>query len=167
MALVNKCILNSLGARPVLGKVSIILMIVSLTFLLVVDFQNSRINPEETNGLEGNLYISEGKHFVGVTTSKMLYTNPLLNDEYYNSFLLMHNRTTNEIELMQIDQVTVCPVTQKENQINVLSKNESSLSELNKQFGSKRTKRLTEQRERLTMNIEAVKDQLIKTVSGK
>lgn len=42
----------------------------------------------------------------------------------------------------------------------------SSVSELNKQFGSKKTKRSTEQQERLKMNIDTVKEQLEKTVSG-
>lgn len=42
-----------------------------------------------------------------------------------------------------------------------------SVSELNKQFGSKKTKRSTEQQERLKMNINIVKDQLEKTVSGR
>lgn len=132
-----------------------------------MDFQNSKIKPGQNDNLEGNVYTSQGKHLIGITTPNMLYANELWGDEYYNNFLLIHDKTANEIELMQIDQVTVCPVTEKENQRDIFSKTESSISELNKQFGSKKTKRLTEQRERLTMNIEAVKDQLEATVSGK
>lgn len=43
---------------------------------------------------------------------------------------------------------------------------EKSIAELNKQFGSKKTIRQTEQHEKLKMNIDAVKEDLEKTVAG-
>lgn len=41
-----------------------------------------------------------------------------------------------------------------------------SVMQLNKQFGSKRAKRQTEQRERLKLNIENARDYLEQTVAG-
>lgn len=46
-------------------------------------------------------------------------------------------------------------------------KTAESLGDLRKQFGSKKAKRYTEQQERLTMNVENVKDHLEKSVAGK
>lgn len=99
----------------------------------------------------------------------MLYTAQVKDDEFYNNCLLILDKNTGKMKLIQIDQCTVRPVLLKDCQVNTsfVSASESSVLELNKQFGSKRTKRLTEQRERLTMNIEAVKDQLEETVTGK
>jgi len=49
---------------------------------------------------------------------------------------------------------------------NTSIKTAESLGDLRKQFGSKKAKRYTEQQERLTMNVENVKDHLEKSVAG-
>lgn len=98
----------------------------------------------------------------------MLYVGHVEDDELYHNFIMVHNKLNGKIRLLQVDRCTVSPKLNKQNfsSSSVESNTGSSLSELNKQFGSKATKRLTEQRERLTMNIDMVKDQLEKTVSG-
>lgn len=47
-----------------------------------------------------------------------------------------------------------------------LSTNKSTIRDLNKQFGSKRTKRQTEQMERMRMNVSHVEKELQETVAG-
>lgn len=42
----------------------------------------------------------------------------------------------------------------------------TSLNNLNKAFGSKKVKRITEQKERLKMNIDNIKEQLEQTVAS-
>lgn len=116
----------------------------------------------------GRLYRSTDATIVGVSTNNMLYTGQVQDDELYHNFVMLHNKLNGKIRLLQVDHCTVSPKLNKQNfsSLPVGSSIEASVSELNKQFGSKATKRLTEQRERLTMNINAVKDQLEKTVSG-
>lgn len=99
----------------------------------------------------------------------MLYTGQIEDDESYNNFILVHNKRKGKIRLVQVDHCIASPKIMNKNFSSspIISKTESSLSDLHKEFGSKATKRLTEQRERLTMNIDAVKDQLERTVSGK
>lgn len=115
------------------------------------------------------MYKSSGNPFVGVTTENMLYTGEVEDDDLYHNFIMLHNKTNGKVRLLQVDHTLASPKMNKKNfsSSSIVSNTESSVSELHKQFGSKATKRLTEQRERLTMNIDAVKDQLEKTVSSK
>lgn len=113
---------------------------------------------------------TENEILVGVENEKMLYMGKVEEDEIHNNYLMVHNKNTGKIMLLQVDKATASPVVYKKENIlssPVASNRLSSVADLHKQFGSKATKRLTEQRERLTMNIDAVKDQLEKTVSGK
>lgn len=99
----------------------------------------------------------------------MLYTGQVEDDDLYHNFIMLHNKKNGKVRLLQVNHCVVSPKMNKKNfsSSSVVSNTESSVSELHKQFGSKATKRLTEQRERLTMNIDAVKDQLEQTVSSK
>lgn len=99
----------------------------------------------------------------------MLYTGQVEDDDLYHNFIMLHNKKNGKVRLLQVDHCVASPKMNKKNfsSSSVVSNTESSVSELHKQFGSKATKRLTEQRERLTMNIDAVKDQLERTVSSK
>lgn len=135
----------------------------------LVDFQNSKIQLRQQDDFEGCLYNSSGTSFVGITTENMLYTGEVEDDELYHNFIMIHDKMNGKVRLLQVDHCVASPKLNKKNfsSSTVLSNTESTVSELHKQFGSKATKRLTEQRERLTMNIDAVKDQLEKTVSSK
>ncbi|KAG5882579.1 hypothetical protein JTB14_030128 [Gonioctena quinquepunctata] len=152
MPIIKKVKTKPSGARPVL-----------------VEFQNSKIQPGKEGSLNSALYETEDESkLVGITTDKMLYTGTLANDELYNTFILIHNRKKNKIQLVQADHCTVSPRLNQKNLLTETTKLplDNSISELNKQFGSKKARRVTEQRQRLTMNIETVKEQLEKTVTG-
>lgn len=81
--------------------------------------------------------------------------------------LVLHNKNTGKIRLIEAELWHVTPVLQKpvieENQNNM----DDKIAILNKQFGSKKVKRRTEQYEKLKVNVDSVKDQLEKTVSSK
>ncbi|KAJ8925362.1 hypothetical protein NQ315_009192 [Exocentrus adspersus] len=138
---------------------------------VVVDFQNGKIKSQECDNLESSLYRSEdGKRIAGVTNGSLLYTGLIDTDnDLYNNFLLVHNKVTGKVRLIQVDCCTVSACLDKKNN-NIMDVSEASASnsitELNKQFGSKRSKRSTEQRERLNMDINTVKEQLEETVSN-
>lgn len=55
---------------------------------------------------------------------------------------------------------------QKAVENNELSSASKSVRELHKQFGSKKIQRVTEQKERLKMDVEVIKEQLEQTVAG-
>ncbi|XP_018573899.1 uncharacterized protein LOC108912953 [Anoplophora glabripennis] len=152
MPIIKKIITKEEGLRPVL-----------------VDFQNSKINSNEGDNVKSSLYKSgDGKTVVGVTNGNMLYTGVIdTENDLYNNFLLVHNKNTGKVRLIQVDCCTVSPLLDKKSNLMDVSiaTTASSVSELNKQFGSKKTKRSTEQQERLKMNINTVKEQLEKTIT--
>ncbi|CAG9813628.1 unnamed protein product [Phaedon cochleariae] len=153
MPVIKRIITSTAGFQPVL-----------------VEFENGKIQPGEEKNLESGIYEEKnGTKIVGITTNKMLYTGPLREDDLYNNFLLIHNKKKDKIEMVQIDCCIATPKLNKPSnliQSTPLLSREMNVSELQKQFGSKKSKRVTEQRERLTMNIETVKEQLEKTVTG-
>ena len=71
---------------------------------------------------------------------------------------------------MAVDTAIVTPQCQPKKSSDVTDSStlnpNNSISQLNKEFGSKKIKRITEQRERLKMNIEDVQEQLEQTVAG-
>lgn len=81
--------------------------------------------------------------------------------------LILHNKNTGKIRLIEAEQWHVSPVLQKpviEENVNTV---ENKIAVLNKKFGSKKAKRRTEQFEKLKVNVDLVKDELKKTVSSK
>lgn len=81
--------------------------------------------------------------------------------------LVLHNKVTGKVRLVEAEQWHVSPVLQKpvieENKDNI----DDKIAVLNKQFGSKKVKRRTEQYEKLKVNVDSVKNQLEKSVSSK
>ncbi|KAJ8934518.1 hypothetical protein NQ314_013301 [Rhamnusium bicolor] len=152
MPIVNEISVNKVGFRPVL-----------------VDFQNGKIKPGEEGNLDSALYRNiEKETVVAVTNCNMLYTGIVDNEnDLYNNFILVHNRKSGKVRLIQVDCCPVSPLLDKKSKLmdTSVSKAENSMSELKKQFGSKKTKRSVEQQERLKMNISTVKEQLEKTIT--
>lgn len=71
--------------------------------------------------------------------------------------------------LIAVDYATLSPLLERPQEADDISfKNPGELTaaDLNKQFGSKRAKRQTEQRERMKLDIENVRQQLEQTVAG-
>nr|CAI5864447.1 unnamed protein product [Callosobruchus analis] len=133
---------------------------------VLVDFENGKIEPGQESRLKSGLYKDKtGKEFISISSEKVLYTGNLDHDQEYRNFLMVHDEENNTVKLIEVDHCTVSPQIHKENKMlnYSLGAADKSVSELNKQFGSKKAKRATEQRERMTMNIDAVKDQVEKT----
>lgn len=81
--------------------------------------------------------------------------------------LVLHNKKTGKVRLFEAERWQVTPVLEKpdieDNKDNV----DEKIVTLNKQFGSKKVRRRTEQFERMKMDINSVKEQLENTVSSK
>ncbi|KAJ8977976.1 hypothetical protein NQ317_008169 [Molorchus minor] len=152
MPIVSEITVSKRGLRPIL-----------------VEFQNGKVRPGEEHNLKSAVYKTKDKKtVVGVANNNMIYTGIVDNkNDLYNNFILIHNRKNGKVRLIQTDCCTVSPILEKNNILDISTKSaNNSVSELNKQFGSKKTKRNTEQQERLKMNIDTVKEQLERTVSG-
>ncbi|CAH1960980.1 unnamed protein product [Acanthoscelides obtectus] len=137
---------------------------------VIVDFENGKIEPGQENTLKTGMYKDkECREFVSISSEKVLYTGDVCSDEEYTSFIMVHNEENNTVKLIEVDHCSVAPQIYKENSMLNYSMEsmDKSVSELNKQFGSKKAKRATEQRERMTMNIDAVKEQVEKTAESK
>lgn len=69
---------------------------------------------------------------------------------------------------MAVDHATLSPlIPKKDSGIGLLDNQNTSIGDLNKNFGSKRAKRHTEQIERMKTNANVVKEQLEETVQSK
>lgn len=74
-----------------------------------------------------------------------------------------------QIRLVSINEALLKPQPPQLRKImdsTMMETNQRALTELNKEFGSKKTKRQTETLERLKVNIDNYKDQLEKTVAS-
>ncbi|XP_072390267.1 DNA-directed RNA polymerase I subunit RPA49 isoform X2 [Diabrotica undecimpunctata] len=151
MPVINKIITKKKGSRPIL-----------------IDFDNGKVKKEGILKLEASHYETPmNDQMVAVNSERLLYTGIVEEDDLYNNFILVHNIQKEEIKLYQVDTVTVRARLRQKNVVETSPRKENAVSELHKQFGSKKAKRVTEQRERLTMKIDdAVKEQLEKTVAS-
>lgn len=91
---------------------------------------------------------------------------PDLSKELTYTMLAIHNKKTGKVRLIQAERWDVAPVLD-EHVDDTNDDNVDKTAELNKQFGSKKVKRRTEQYERMKVNVDNVKEQLEKTVSSK
>jgi len=87
--------------------------------------------------------------------------------ESTRTMLVLHNKRTGKVRLFEAERWQVTPVLEKPNVEDNKNDVDEKIIILNKQFGSKKIKRRTEQFERLKVNVDAVKEQLEKTVSSK
>jgi len=87
--------------------------------------------------------------------------------ESTRTMLVLHNKKTGKVRLFEAERWQVTPVLEKPD----VEDNKNDIDEkiiiLNKQFGSKKVKRRTEQFERLKVNVDTVKERLEKAVSSK
>jgi hypothetical protein len=91
---------------------------------------------------------------------------PDLAKELVYTMLAIHNKKTGKVKLIQAERWDVAPVLDKHIDYTIDNATDQIIA-LNKQFGSKKVKRRTEQFEKMKINVETVKDQLEKTVSSK
>ncbi|KAL3275820.1 hypothetical protein HHI36_020564 [Cryptolaemus montrouzieri] len=137
---------------------------------MIVNFENGKICDGFESELQCEMYKNKSnKKLLAAYTNKMLYLGEIGSEEdlQYN-FLVIRNHKSNKVRLVNLDHVSLKPCINRVNGLadSSITNEKITTSELNKQFGSKRTKRNTEQKERLKLDIENVKEQLEQTVSA-
>ncbi|CAG9762127.1 unnamed protein product [Ceutorhynchus assimilis] len=132
---------------------------------VLINFQNGKIQPGEETSLDAALFKEKGsnKKLIGVSNGDMLYTGEVAD---FNSFLVVQTPDSKSLQLIQVDTSVVAPLLENKAPTTATTPVKGhSLAELRKEFGSKKAKRYTEQQERLTTNIENVKQTLEMTVA--
>lgn len=74
-----------------------------------------------------------------------------------------------QAKLIAVDHVTLSPIFLNKEKLNVVpgTDQNTTVAHLNKNFGSKKIKRHTEQLERMKIDVDIVKEQLEETVQSK
>ncbi|KAK2586264.1 hypothetical protein KPH14_001520 [Odynerus spinipes] len=137
---------------------------------IIVNFQNGELKDEEAKKMSCGLFYDQkqDKTLLALSNGQLVYKGykPDNKQQLTQTMLVLHNKRTGKIRLVQAERWSVSAVLHKpvvdENTNNDVDK----IVLLNKQFGSKKVKRRTEQFERMKININAVKEDLEKTVSN-
>ncbi|XP_012273280.1 uncharacterized protein LOC105695866 isoform X2 [Orussus abietinus] len=118
--------------------------------------------------MDCNLFYDERKKktTLALSNGQVVYKGykPNVDKELTYTMLAIHNKKTGKIRLVQAERWQVVPVLDTKLEI-VEDTNTDKIAMLNKQFGSKRVKRRTEQFERMKVNVDSVKDRLEESVS--
>lgn len=107
------------------------------------------------------------KTILAMSNGQVVYKGyrPNLSKELTYTMLAIHNKKTGKVRLVQAERWDVAPVlddhVDKSNEDGI-----DKMAELNKQFGSKKMKRRTEQYERMKVDVNNVKEQLEKSVAS-
>lgn len=112
--------------------------------------------------------VKQDKTVLAMSNGHVVYRGyrPDMEKELTYTMLAIHNKRTGKIRLIQAERWQVAPVLDQQVSIDEGGDAIDKINMLNKQFGSKKSKRRTEQYEKMRVNIDSVKEQLEKTVSS-
>ncbi|KAI4500073.1 hypothetical protein M0802_004943 [Mischocyttarus mexicanus] len=137
---------------------------------IIVQFQNGQLVDEETENTSCGLFHDKQKNkkLLAVSCREMVYKGYKPDDkqQLMRTMLVFHNKRTGKVRLVEAERWSVNAVLDKQVVKNSTNTGDERIALLNKQFGSKKAKRKTEQYERMKINVDAVKDDLEKTVSN-
>ncbi|KAL2720866.1 DNA-directed RNA polymerase I subunit RPA49-like [Vespula squamosa] len=137
---------------------------------MIVNFQNGELKDEAAETMSCGLFYDKQKEkkLLAVSNGQIIYKGytPDNKQQFMQTMLVLHNKRTGKIRLVQAERWSVSPVLHKQVVDNNKNTDADRIALLNKQFGSKKVKRKTEQFERMKINVNAVKDDLEKTVSN-
>lgn len=137
---------------------------------MIVNFQNGQLKDEEAEKMACGLFYDKKKDktLLALSNGQIVYKGykPDNKQQLFQTMLVLHNRRTGKIRLVQAERWSVSAVLHKPLVNDNTNITDDRIALLNKQFGSKKIKRKTEQLERMKINIDAIKDDLEKTVSN-
>ncbi|EZA53906.1 hypothetical protein DMN91_009942 [Ooceraea biroi] len=135
---------------------------------IIVDFQIGKLKDDEVKSMSCGLFRDQtrDKTVLALSNGRIVYKGyePDPEKESVRTMLVLHNKKTGKVRLIEAERWQVTPVLDKP----VIEDSRHNVDEkivmLNKQFGSKKVKRRTEQFEKMKVDVDAVKDQLEKAV---
>lgn len=147
----------------------------SMSYLIVivfaVNFQNGELKDGEAKKLSCGLFYDERKRktMLALSNGQIVYKGykPNMDQDLMRTMLVLHNRRTGKVRLVQAERWQVTPILDKKLEADNTATIDEKISMLNKQFGSKKVKRRTEQLEKMKVNVDSVKEQLEQTILSK
>ncbi|KZC10710.1 hypothetical protein WN55_02196, partial [Dufourea novaeangliae] len=137
---------------------------------IIVNFQNGELKDEEAKKMSCNLFYDQQKNktMLALSNGQIVYRGyrPDTSQDLMRTMLVFHNRKTGKVRLVQAERWQVAPILDKPTEENNKITTDERIAILNKQFGSKRVKRRTEQFEKMKVNVDSIKEQLEQTVSN-
>ncbi|XP_003698360.1 uncharacterized protein LOC100870363 isoform X1 [Apis florea] len=137
---------------------------------IIVNFQNGELKDEEAKKMSCGLFYDQNKKktMLALSNQQIVYRGykPDTTQDLMRTMLVLHNKKTGKARLVQVERWQVTPILEKSAIKDNRQAEDEKIAMLNKQFGSKKVKRRTEQFERLKINVESIKEQLEQTVSN-
>ncbi|GLH04482.1 Dna-directed rna polymerase i subunit rpa49-like protein [Gryllus bimaculatus] len=134
---------------------------------IIGHFENGDLKPSAGSVQRCGIFrknTESDKYIVAVHTSDNgVYMGTQPEEEPYRTLLAVQDKGSNEIRLIEVDKVSFKPMSIISSTNN---QEEASVSALYKSFGSRVIKRKTEQKERMTINIETFSERLHGTASN-
>ncbi|XP_076247779.1 DNA-directed RNA polymerase I subunit RPA49 [Calliopsis andreniformis] len=156
--------------RPIEAVIEEVITEPSKVQPIIVNFQNGELKDEEAKRMSCGLFYDgkKRKTLLALSNGQIVYRGykPDTSQDLMSTMLVLHNKRTGKVRLVQAERWQVTPVLDKPGIDNNKSNDDDKIAMLNKQFGSKKVKRRTEQHEKLKVNVESVKEQLEETVSN-
>nr|XP_033332439.1 DNA-directed RNA polymerase I subunit rpa49-like isoform X1 [Megalopta genalis] len=135
---------------------------------IIVNFQNGELKDEEAKKMECGLFYDskKNKRTLALSNGQIVYRGykPDTSQDLMRTMLVLHNKKTGKVRMVHVERWQVTPVLEKPVTENGSATTHEKVAMLNKQFGSKKMKRKTEQFEKLKVNVDFVKEQLEQTV---
>lgn len=156
--------------RPIEAVIEDVIINPSKVQPIIVNFQNGELKDEEASKMSCGLYYDPNKQktLLALSNGQIVYRGykPDTSQDLMRTMLVLHNRKTGKVRLVQVERWQVNAVLEKPAAEENKSADSDKIVMLNRQFGSKKAKRKIEQYERLKINVDTVKEQLEETVSN-
>ncbi|XP_076162805.1 uncharacterized protein LOC143144363 [Ptiloglossa arizonensis] len=156
--------------RPIEAVIEEVITEPSKVQPIIVNFQNGELKDAEAKKMSCGLFYDKKKKksCLALSNGQIVYRGykPDTSQDLMRTMLVLHNRETGRVRLVQVERWQVSPVLDKPAIEDNKTMEDDKIAILNKQFGSKKVRRRTEQREKLRINVDSVKEQLEQTVSN-
>lgn len=126
---------------------------------MVVHFQNGYINDSfKTNDCVVFENEENGKMGIATDVNEMVYAGEEEREELGKTLILARNKITGKVRLIEVGNVELKAVLKSS--LDTTDAVDTSYLELSRKFGSKKHKKIMEQREKLKMNVTTVTEQM-------
>lgn len=124
---------------------------------LIVNFQNGYTTDEFTSKNCEVFQQNSGGKTIATEICDLLYSGTEQTEDFGHTMILARNKTTGKVRLIEVGCAELKPVLK--NNLDSVTLDTSSL-ELSRKFGSKKQKKMMEQREKFKVNKQTVSDQM-------
>ncbi|BFF90613.1 uncharacterized protein DMAD_09107 [Drosophila madeirensis] len=137
---------------------------------ILLKFQNGSLGgPADFTLVESK---KDKRKRAAVVAGEQLYTGELQDNEQFDTYICLRNKSTNKVQVIPVQQALLSnnvyqklAEKEKEKVLPMLTK-EHAAKKLLKEFGGRKASRLVDNREKMMVNVEVVRQDLDETVQG-